>query len=69
MLGHFHLHTNDGTADQHGGLDSDEMDMKGILLHALEHCADDVTFTVESRESEPSAIFWKTFLILFPIQI
>ena len=66
VLGHFHLHTNDGTADQHGGLDSKDMDMKGILLHALEHCADDVTFTVESRESEPSAIFLENFFNTIP---
>ena len=40
--------------------------MKGILLHALEHCADDVTFTVESRESEPSAIFLENFFNTIP---
>lgn len=66
VLGHFHLHTNDGTADQHGGLDSDEMNMKGILLHILSCCGDDVTFTVESRESEPSAIFLENFFNTIP---
>ena len=65
-IGHFHLHTNDGTSDQHGGLESGDMDMKSIILHILNCCTEDVTFTVESRESEPSAIFLENFFNTIP---
>ena len=56
-LGHFHLHNNDGTGDLHDHVDKGTMDMRRVLDAICEFCSPDVTLTIESRESEPSARF------------
>ena len=54
MIGHFHLHNNDGTSDMHDDLDKGSMDYLEILEAIDKYCRPDVTMTVESREAEPS---------------
>ena len=62
LIGHFHLHNNDGTADSHDDLDKGTMDPRRVLDAIGEYCEPDVTFTIESRESVPSASFLKKYL-------
>lgn len=52
-ISHFHIHNNDGTRDQHNGLDDGKIPMKQLLLRAEELCPD-ATFTLESMQDEPS---------------
>ena len=54
-IGHFHIHNNDGSADQHNDVMDGSLDMEAVLRTAAAYCDADVTFTVESREAEPSA--------------
>lgn len=49
LIGHFHLHNNDGKDDLHGPLESGTMDMAKILTSIRNHCRPDVTMTIESR--------------------
>lgn len=60
-LGHFHIHNNDGHDDQHRDVDDGTMDMKKVLDTIGECCAPEVTLTVESRRSEPSAAYLKKY--------
>ena len=48
-IGHFHLHNNDGTDDQHRGVCDGTMDMQSVLRAISEFCPCDVTMTIESR--------------------
>ena len=50
-LGHFHLHNNDGTGDQHNIFAEGTMDMDKILRTIRANCSKDVTFTIEAREA------------------
>ena len=53
-IGHFHLHNNDGTGDQHGPVMKGSMDINKVIKAIDEYCSEDVTFTVESRECDES---------------
>ena len=55
LIGHFHLHNNDGKDDLHGPLESGTMDMAKILASIRNHCRPDVTMTIESRTCASSA--------------
>lgn len=55
MIGHFHLHNNDGKTDLHGPLESGAMDMEAVLSAIRTHCSPDVTMTIESRTCASSA--------------
>ena len=50
-LGHFHLHNNDGTGDQHNVFDRGTMDMDRILRTILADCCETATFTIEAKEA------------------
>lgn len=54
---HFHLHNNDGTADNHQSMTDGTLDMIRVMRTIKEHCGDDVTFTIESRKSEENVIW------------
>ena len=49
-IGHFHLHNNDGSDDEHRPLLEGSMDMGRVLDCVEKYCDSDVTFTIESRE-------------------
>lgn len=53
-IGHFHIHNNDGSGDQHTAVTKGTIDMELILKYIKDYCSDDVTLTVESREPEDS---------------
>ncbi|MGN0658644.1 MAG: sugar phosphate isomerase/epimerase family protein [Emergencia sp.] len=53
-IGHFHLHNNDGSDDQHRPLTEGAMDMGAVLECIRENCRPDVTFTIESHTCEDS---------------
>lgn len=55
MIGHFHLHNNDGKEDLHGPLDRGTMDMIAVLDSIKTYCRPDVTMTIESRTCASSA--------------
>ena len=55
-LSHFHVHNNDGSRDQHNGLDDGTIPMKELLLRAEELCPD-ATFTFELMKDEPSMVW------------
>ena len=52
-LSHFHVHNNDGSRDQHNGLNDGNIPMKDFLLRAEELCPN-ATFTFELMKDEPS---------------
>lgn len=54
-IGHFHLHNNDGTGDNHDDIDCGTFDIDEVLSAISECCMPDVTMTIESRQAEPSA--------------
>lgn len=56
-LGHFHLHNNDGTGDQHLPLTEGTMDMGKVLRTIDDECSPKATLTVESRICDDS-IAW-----------
>ena len=58
-IGHFHLHNNDGTDDQHRQLLDGYLDMERILDCAEKYCSHDVTFTIESHECRDSVEWLK----------
>lgn len=49
-LGHLHIHNNDGTHDWHKPVFDGIVDMEAFLDKAIELCAPDTTFTIESLE-------------------
>lgn len=49
-IGHFHIHNNDGSADQHNAVTDGMVDMDLVLRYINDYCREDVTITVESRE-------------------
>lgn len=51
-IGHFHLHNNDGSDDEHRPLLDGSLDMGRILDCVEEYCDPDVTFTIESRQCD-----------------
>lgn len=55
MIGHFHLHNNNGKEDLHGSLEVGTMDMKAVLGSIKTYCRPDVTMTIESRTCGSSA--------------
>ena len=55
LIGHFHLHNNDGTGDQHDDINKGTFDIDRVLEAIDEFCHPDVTMTIESRQAEPSA--------------
>lgn len=55
LIGHFHLHNNDGSSDQHADLDRGSMDMDRIFDAIEACCSPDVTMTIESRACQASA--------------
>lgn len=61
VLGHCHLHNNDGTADQHRPVNEGTLDMKRILNEICEKCPPSVTLTIESGTSAESAEFLKNY--------
>lgn len=48
-IGHFHLHNNDGTGDDHGDFASGTMDMNAVFKTIEDNCRDGLTFTIEAR--------------------
>ena len=56
-IGHLHLHSNDGSGDMHGDINSGSYDIAKILEAVDKYCSSDVTMTIESRNAEPSAAF------------
>ena len=52
-IGHFHVHNNDGSRDQHNALNEGTIPMKEFLLRAEELCPD-ATFTMELMKDELS---------------
>ena len=52
-LGHFHIHNNDGSRDQHNALNDGNIPMNDFLLRAEELCPN-ATFTFELMKDEPS---------------
>lgn len=61
-IGHFHLHNNDGSGDQHRALMDGSLDMERIIKCANRFCGSDVTFTIESHECRESAPWLKNIL-------
>ena len=55
LIGHFHLHNNDGTADTHSAFDRGSMDMESVFSAIREHCSPDVTFTIEAGDCRACA--------------
>lgn len=55
LIGHFHLHNNDGTGDTHNDVHRGAMDMEKVLAAIEKYCRDDVTMTIESRTCAESA--------------
>ena len=55
-LSHFHLHNNDGSADQHRGLADGTVSMDALLTRAAELCPD-ATYTLEVMLDAP-AVRW-----------
>lgn len=53
-IGHFHIHNNDGSGDQHNEITNGTLDMELVLRCIDDYCKEDVTLTVESRESSDS---------------
>ncbi len=49
-IGHFHLHNNDGTGDNHEDFETGLLDMTKIFETIEKYCTGDVTFTIEARE-------------------
>jgi len=58
-LGHFHIHNNHGDRDAHGSLgpESGILDYNEVFRLIREHCREDVTFTIESRDCA-AAVEW-----------
>ena len=56
-LGHFHLHNNDGSSDQHRPLTSGSLNMKEILAAIDDYCDPSATLTIESRECDESVVW------------
>ena len=52
-IGHFHIHNNDGTRDQHNALFEGTVPMEEFLYRAEELCLD-ASFTFELMKAEPS---------------
>lgn len=52
-IGHFHIHNNDGTRDQHNALFEGNIPMEEYLLRAEPLCPN-ATFTFELMKAEPS---------------
>ena len=52
-IGHFHIHNNDGTRDQHNALFEGTVPMEEFLHRAEELCPD-ASFTFELMKAEPS---------------
>lgn len=61
-IGHFHLHNNDGSGDQHRALMDGGLDMERIIECANRCCGSDVTFTIESHECRESTPWLKNIL-------
>jgi sugar phosphate isomerase/epimerase len=61
VTGHFHLHNNDGTADQHRPVNDGKLYMKRVLDEICAKCAPDVTFTIESGTCSESAEYLKQY--------
>ena len=55
-ISHFHIHNNDGSRDQHNGLNDGTIPIKELLLRAERLCPD-ATYTLELMKDAPSA-FW-----------
>ena len=55
-IGHFHLHNNDGTADQHLPVFQGTIDMAEVLAAIDDYCGE-ATLTVESSDADES-IAW-----------
>lgn len=54
-IGHFHLHNNDGTGDDHQEFGDGAIDFDKLFDVIEANCSDDVTFTIESRDCRVSA--------------
>ena len=54
-IGHFHLHNNDGTGDNHDDVNRGTFDIERVLEAIEEYCRSNVTMTIESRKAAPSA--------------
>ena len=57
-ISHFHIHNNDGTRDQHGGLNEGTIPMEDLLRRATELCPE-ASYTLELLQAEPS-VQWLT---------
>ncbi len=55
LIGHLHLHSNDGSGDQHDDVDKGSFDIDSVLQAVGDYLRDDVTMTIESRQADPSA--------------
>lgn len=55
LIGHFHLHNNDGEKDLHAPLETGAMDMAEVLRGIEDYCGSEVTLTIESRTCASSA--------------
>lgn len=58
-ISHFHLHNNDGSADQHGGFAKGTMDMREVLKTIDGFCNPNTTMTIEGRKCKDSIIWLK----------
>ena len=57
-VSHFHIHNNDGSADQHKALAEGTVPIKELLTRAELMCSD-ATYTLELMEDEPSVRWLK----------
>jgi sugar phosphate isomerase/epimerase len=58
-LGHFHLHNNYGTGDNHNDFSNGNLDMDSILGAIDEFCNPNATLTIEAWECEKCMIWLK----------
>ena len=61
LVGHYHLHNNDGTGDNHDDIDKGTIEIERILKAIESYSPPDVTMTIESRDAEPSAEYLYKF--------
>lgn len=61
-IGHMHIHNNDGSGDTHSSLTDGNMNMKAVLDLAFEKCDENLTITIESRETVEGAAWLNNYL-------
>lgn len=61
-IGHFHLHNNYGSKDNHNEIHDGQMDMIEIMETIGNYCREDITMTIESHICEESAKWLKQYI-------